>query len=82
MSRFYAEIQGSRGAATRQGSTDIYGHIRGWNIGVFINCFIDETGEDVVAIDLSGGSHNPSIIKRIGRFKLFNGGVTEIGAGG
>ena len=36
MSQFYADIQGSRGPATRQGGKEsgIRGHIRGWDIGV------------------------------------------------
>ncbi len=35
MSRFYADIQGNRGRATRCGSkgSGISGHIRGWNTG-------------------------------------------------
>ena len=34
MSRFYANIQGNRGEATRQGTTNsgLYGHISGWDV--------------------------------------------------
>ena len=38
MSRFYADISGGRGTATRQGhaASGIRGHIRGWSVGVKI----------------------------------------------
>ena len=58
MSRFYASISGNRGEATRQGTKNsgIEGHIRGWNIGVKVICFVDETGGDICAIYKTGGS--------------------------
>lgn len=59
MSRFYASIQGSRGEATRQGTINsgIDGHIRGWNIGVQVRCFVDEHGKDTCEIYQTGGSN-------------------------
>jgi hypothetical protein len=38
MSRFYADISGGRGTATRQGhaASGIRGHVRGWNSGVLV----------------------------------------------
>ena len=58
MSRFYASIKGNRGEATRQGTKEsgIHGHIRGWNIGVEVRCYVDETGGDICAIYKTGGS--------------------------
>jgi len=71
MSRFYASIQGNRGEATRQGTnaSGIVGHIRGWNIGARIECFVDSEGKDAVKVTLTGGSRNPSPTKFLGIFK-------------
>jgi hypothetical protein len=58
MSQFYAEIQGNRGLASRQGSksSGIWGHIRGWNIGALVTCdHID--GRDVVRVYRTSGSN-------------------------
>ena len=60
MSRFYGDLQGSRGMATRQGgkSSGISGHLRGWNIGARV--IVAPQGEnpevDEVAILKTGGS--------------------------
>lgn len=57
MSRFYADITGGRGTATRQGHTasGIRGHIRGWQSGVKV--YGRATGElDVFDIYATGGS--------------------------
>jgi len=75
MSHFYAEIEGSRGAATRQGTkkSGMYGHVRGWRIGGKVVCFVDNIdpdGGDCVRIDLTGGSNNSSSILSLGTFKL------------
>lgn len=58
MSRFYASIQGSRGEATRSGgaASGIHGHIRGWNVGAYVECDVDEQGRDVVRVYKTGGS--------------------------
>lgn len=71
MSRFYASIQGNRGQATRQGTpkSGIEGHIRGWNIGARVRLYVGEDGKDMIEVDLTGGSRNPSIIKFLGGFK-------------
>jgi hypothetical protein len=83
MARFYASIRGNRGEATRQGSekSGIEGHIRGWTIGASVNCYVDGMGEDVVRITITGGSRDPSSKKYVGRFKIFNGQLTEVGGG-
>lgn len=63
MSHFYADIQGNRGKATRQGTKEsgIEGHVRGWDMGVRVICTSDEaTGRDVCSIYLTSGSNNPS----------------------
>ena len=59
MARFYGEIQGSRGTATRMGSEEsgFWGHIRGWQVGVRVDCFVDKkTGLDELHVTRTGGS--------------------------
>lgn len=70
MSQFYASIQGNRGMATRMGSKEsgISGHIRGWNIGVKAECFVDDEGNDCVYVSISGGSNGRFDSKPIGTF--------------
>lgn len=58
MSRFYGSLQGSRGAATRQGhaSSGISGHIRGWDAGVRV--YGRAVGEnDVFQVFMTTGSN-------------------------
>ena len=58
MARFYADIQGNRGEATRMGTKNsgISGHIRGWSIGVRTDIQYDEeTGKDMVRVYRTGG---------------------------
>lgn len=60
MARFYAEIQGDRGLASRMGSaaSGIWCHIRGWRIGVrvTVNVDPDDPERDIVKIEKTGGS--------------------------
>jgi hypothetical protein len=71
MSRFYASIQGNRGEATRQGTakSGLYGHIRGWDVGAVVNCFVNDKGEDVVEIVLTSGSNGRGRPNHLGSFK-------------
>ena len=70
MSRFYASIQGSRGEATRQGGKEsgITGHIRGWNIGASVFCYVNDEGEDVVRVSLTSGSSYEGHNEMIGEY--------------
>ena len=60
MARYYAEIQGNGGEATKMGtaSSGIRGHIRGWHIGVEVECHPDpkNQGYDVCEVWRTGGS--------------------------
>lgn len=73
MAQFYANIQGNRGQATRQGTkkSGFDGHIRGWNIGarVFMR-FNEETQEDGVTISLTSGSNGRHLSKQLGVFTV------------
>ena len=59
MSHFYAEIQGTAGSATRQGSksSGIWGHIRGWNLGVRVDGFVNGKGNDHFRVYRTSGSN-------------------------
>lgn len=58
MARFYAEIQGNRGVAARQGNKDsgLWSHIRGWNVGVEIFCRADGAGDRIEIYRTSGSN--------------------------
>ena len=69
MAQFYANIQGNRGEATRMGtkSSGIEGHIRGWHIGVKVNCY-HKDGKDYVKIWKTGGSSDSFANELIAEF--------------
>ncbi len=58
MARFYAEIQGNRGQASRMGTTSsgIWGHVREWNVGAKVVCQVNTWGRDEVLIYRTTGS--------------------------
>ncbi len=67
MSRFYADITGGRGTATRQGhaASGIRGHVRGWSSGVKVyGRALDSL--DVFDIYITGGSGGGNADKFIG----------------
>ena len=66
MSRFYAEIKGNRGSASRMGFKDsgMWSHTRGWHTGVVVQCSVDENDEDVIEVYATGGS-GASITQRL-----------------
>lgn len=72
MSRFYGTLQGSRGEASRQGTagSGISGHIRGWDIGGAVSCWVGEDGLDRVTLRLTTGSNGHGQTKTIGTFRL------------
>jgi len=63
MARFYGDVQGNRGEATRMGtpSSGISAHIRGWDVGINVQCYVDDDGFDVCEAYPTGGSRNPSV---------------------
>ena len=59
MSRFYAEIKGKAGKVSRLGHKEsgMWGHIRGWNSGVEIECRVDSEDIDYIEIYATNGSN-------------------------
>ena len=70
MAHFYASIQGNRGEATRMGtkSSGIDGHIRGWNVGARVSCYVGSDGKDHVSFELTSGSGYRGKSKSLGNF--------------
>ena len=63
MAHFYASIQGNRGQGTRAGTANsgLSAHIRGWRVGVAVECVYDEqAGKDIITVYRTRGSGNPS----------------------
>jgi hypothetical protein len=71
MSRFYANIEGNRGGATRQGTlaSGIYSHTRGWDVGCRVSMHVGDNGEDVCDIYLTAGSNGNSSGRYLGSFR-------------
>lgn len=70
MSRYYGQIQGSRGEATRMGnaSSGMFGHIRGWNIGARVD--MDAEGDtDVCRVRVTTGSAGYGNGESLGTFE-------------
>jgi hypothetical protein len=61
MARFYGEITGRAGTATRIGPKDsgIHSHTRGWDIGAEIHIYVNEDGNDEIVVRITGGSNKP-----------------------
>ena len=70
MARFYAEIQGNRGEATRMGTpaSGIQGHIRGWDVGIRVEGNV-EGDEDEFTVYLTSGSHGGERDMLLGTFR-------------
>lgn len=71
MSRFYAEIQGTRGVASRCGDkrSGMWCHIRGWDVGCYVRITYDEKNDrDVVTVYRTGGSNGCNTGSSIIRF--------------
>lgn len=68
MSRFYADISGGRGTATRQGhaASGIRGHVRGWTVGVRVSGRTMPENGDRFDIYATGGSSPDSSDTLIG----------------
>jgi hypothetical protein len=66
MARFYGEVEGTRGRASRLGASSIRSHTRGWNVGVEVVCMI-RNGVDVIEVYETGGSHAPSAKRLIAK---------------
>ena len=79
MAHFYGDMTGNRGVTTRMGSADsgIQAHLRGWNIGGGVRCFVDEDGNDCVSVDLTSGSRGSRGSSNIGTWCLINGRVVK-----
>lgn len=60
MAHFYGDMKGNRKEVTRCGSksSGIDAHIRGWNIGVSINMYVDSEGRDTIDIYKTSGSNS------------------------
>ena len=69
MARFYGSLDGTAKTKNMRGnaSSGIDGHIRGWNLGVDVRCYVDENDADVCEIYETGGSNNENRIRLIGK---------------
>lgn len=71
MARYRGTIKGQRGEASRLGSpkSGLVAYLNGWDIGLYVRlgpCGPD--GEDIITVELNGGSNGSAGIKPIGTF--------------
>jgi len=87
MARFYAEIQGNRGSASRMGTPNsgIEGHIRGWDVGVKVYGsvigYVDSgklQTDDEFQVVVTSGSNGRLSSYSIGTVKLIDGKPTFV----
>lgn len=85
MARYRAEIQGSRGAASRLGSQNsgIRAKVNGWDSGVAVYGGQDiATGRDIFDIYMTGGSNGQTPSRWIGQVVVNEDGEAELRAVG
>lgn len=75
MARFMADVQGTRGSASRLGgaASGIRSHTRGWDVGVLV-VGSDEDGSDVFTIYATSGSSGAHLTKLVGHVSLDSDG--------
>ena len=72
MARFYGEINGKANtSATREGTekSGMTAHIRGWDIGIYIQCYVNDKGKDAIKVMKTNGSNDPSTTELIGVYE-------------
>lgn len=64
MARFYGTLEGSAATTVSRvghgGGSGVSAHVRGWRIGGKVDAF-DRDGKDVVLLQVTGGSDNPTL---------------------
>lgn len=80
MAKFYGDLTGDdqKTKVTRSAEHQLRGHIRGWNFGCHVRIRLDNHGDEVVEIWLTGGSNDPERRRYIGTY----GKPITIGKGG
>lgn len=80
MSHFYASIQGNKGRATRCGSksSGMLAHIRGWDIGVYVELKVNERGQDEIELYLTGGSNKEDARDFIGVYTKKDSRIAQV----
>ena len=75
MSQFYADIHGSRGPSTRQGTkaSGMEGHVRGWDLGCRVR-MSHNGGRDVCHVYLTSGSNGDYCGHLLGSFVVGKNG--------
>jgi len=78
MARFYGDIKSDKGLVTKTGTaaSGIMGHIRGWNIGMRVECSAEDIGTgkkkkevDVCRVWKTEGSNNAAKGKLLAEVK-------------
>jgi len=70
MARFIGYVRGNRGEASRTaGSGGLQAQAQGWDIGARVSVFEGYEGEDVISLELFGGSNLNGQKHFLGQFR-------------
>lgn len=61
MAHFYGSMDGvgkTTRTATGTKNTGLSAHVRGWDLGVYVDLRVDADGKDVIEVYRTGGSNN------------------------
>ena len=75
MARFRGTVQGNRSEASRLGHKRLDTSCNTWDIGVDCQAYIDMGGNDVIAVWVTGGSHNDTRVKLIATVRRVHGQI-------
>ena len=66
MSRFYGNLANNRSTITKCGHKDgLVSHVRGWNLGIMIEAYVNEFGKDAFRVYKTSGSNNKKSLKQL-----------------
>lgn len=70
MARFYGTLQGNKGGVSRCGtsSSGLQTNTAGWDVGIVVNAYVNDEGEDEFCVTLTSGSRGKKMSKTIGNY--------------
>jgi hypothetical protein len=78
MARFQGSVRGGGGEVTRLGNQRLTVKANGWDVGILVNAFVDENGNDTLCLFVSGGSNSTgesAIVEKVATVKYVGGDV-------
>jgi hypothetical protein len=77
MARFQGTVQGTRGKATRLGTTQLEVRANSWEAGIFVRVTARRDGGNEFEVHMTGGSGGGEVRRLVGTLHEFPFGKTE-----